>query len=320
MDEPPTPPFGTPQLPAVRPPGPAVRPPAPPGREPVRPHGRETDRGGAPTPPEEPGKGSSRWRWRPRTVRGAVGLALVAAALLLWPFAGWFWVPWLAGLVVLVLVAVLRLDRLLQGWSWHVGALAVVVGLMLKTSPWDWALAGSIGVLLAGLAQLPWWRLAAVGAVLCVVAGIGWGVERHREAQEVAAEQAQAQERSQELNQLSRPGRALPVLLRSIGRGDAGPVCSGVLSDEARASFIAAVRAADCPSAVKAMAAEVVDPAAYGLGRAPSTSAQDVLTVDACHITWAGGAAVGPQLGVLTVGRRAAETTYVVTSFKACTG
>jgi hypothetical protein len=29
---------------------------------------------------------------------------------LLWPFSGWFWIPWLAGLVVLVLVALLRLD------------------------------------------------------------------------------------------------------------------------------------------------------------------------------------------------------------------
>ena len=50
-----------------------------------------------------------------------------------------------------------------------------LVGLMLNTGPWDWALAASLGVLLAGLVQLPWWRLAAVGAVLCLLAGVGWG-------------------------------------------------------------------------------------------------------------------------------------------------
>ena len=44
----------------------------------------------------------------------------------------------------------------------------------------------------------------------------------------------------------------------------------------------------------------------------------DVLTVDACRISWAAGAAPGPQLGVLTVGREGTETTYVVTAFQPC--
>ena len=132
---------------------------------------------------------------------------------------------------------------------------AVVAGLMLKTGPWDWALAASIGVLLAGLVQLPWWRLAAVGAVLCVVAGAGWGVDRYRAAQVTAAQQAQTQAQSYELNQMSRPTRALPVLLRAVGRNDPTPVCSGLMSEAARASFATAAGAPDCPAAVRALAA-----------------------------------------------------------------
>ena len=163
----PPPPSGESGLPAVRPPSPVVRPGD------ARPGVPPPETSGTPEAPETP---AHRWRRLTRTRRGAAGLAILAAALLLWPFAGWFWIPWLAGLVVLVLVALLRLDRLLHGWSWHLGGLAVLVGLMLNTGPWDWALAASLGVLLAGLVQLPWWRLAAVGAVLCLLAGVGLGV------------------------------------------------------------------------------------------------------------------------------------------------
>ena len=168
-------------------------------------------------------------------------MAILAAALLLWPFAGWFWIPWLAGLVVLVLVALLRLDRLLRGWSWHLGGLAVVVGLMLATGPWDWALAASLGVLLAGLVQLPWWRLAAVGAVLCLVAGVGWGVDRYRAAQEKAAQEAQrSQENMSQLGERS-PDRVLPALLEGIGQGDVVGVC-GLLAEPARNRFVQVAR------------------------------------------------------------------------------
>jgi hypothetical protein len=56
----------------------------------------------------------------------------------------------------------------------------------------------------------------------------------------------------------------------------------------------------------------------YARGRAPSTAAGDGLTVDACRLSWPTGAVPGPQLGVLTVGREGAETTYVVTAFRPC--
>src|SRR6476659_3488102 len=105
-------------LPAVRPPSPVAR--TDDGRTPVGPPPGDA------TPPETP---AHRWRRLTRTRKGAAGVAILAAALLLWPFAGWFWIPWLAGLVVLVLIALLRLDRFLKGWAWHVAGLAVVVGL-----------------------------------------------------------------------------------------------------------------------------------------------------------------------------------------------
>ena len=94
---------------------------------------------------------------------------------------------------VLALLAVLRLDRSLRGWAGHVASLTVVAGLMLSSGPWDWALAASLGVLLAGLARLPAWRVAALGGVLCLLAGGGWALDRYRDAQ---AEEALQRQRS----------------------------------------------------------------------------------------------------------------------------
>src|SRR5687768_13444793 len=88
---------------------------------------------GGPAPPPQ----RHSWRRLTRSRRGAAGLAIGAAALLLWPFAGWSPWPWLAGVGALVLLRLLRLDGLLRGWVWHVGGLVVVVGLMiLSENPW----------------------------------------------------------------------------------------------------------------------------------------------------------------------------------------
>jgi hypothetical protein len=307
MDGFPTPPSGESRLPAVRPPGAVARPGIPPAQEPREP-------GPPPRAPRDP----HTWRRLTRTRRGAVGLGIVAAALLLWPFAGWFWIPWLAGLAVLVLIGLLRLDRLLGGWAWHVGGLAVVAGLMLRTGPWDWALAAALGVLLAGLVQLPWWRLAAVGAVLCVLAGVGWGIDRYRDAQAEVAQEAQTSMQNRGQLRVARANLVLQVVLSSVGRGDVGPVCDSLLAEPARAPFAAAVGAPDCATAVHSLATRVDDAAMYARGRAPSAAAGDGLTVDACRLTWPTGAVPGPQLGILTVGREGTETTYVVTAFRPC--
>jgi hypothetical protein len=283
----------------VHPPGPVVRPQV------------------EPDPGAPPGGPHRRWRLT-RTRRGAVGLAIVAAALLLWPFAGWFWIPWLAGLAVLVLIGLLRLDRLLGGWAWHVGGLAVVAGLMLKTGPWDWALAASLGVLLAGLVQLPWWRLAAVGAVLCVLSGVGWGVDRYRDAQEEAARQAQRSAENFGLLGERTPERVLPALLEGIGQADVVGVC-GLLSPQARAAFVRAARASDCRAAVERFHVSLPQVPSLRDLDAPLAPTSNGATVDGCRTVWASAGLGGPGLGVVAVSRTAPPgNTFFIEDFQPC--
>jgi hypothetical protein len=302
----PTPPPGESGLPAVRPPGAVVRP----GDAPVVPQPE------APRPsPETPAR---RWRRLTRTRRGAAGLAILAAALLLWPFSGWFWIPWLAGLVVLVLVALLRLDRLLHGWSWHLGGLAVLVGLMLTTGPWDWALAASLGVLLAGLVQLPWWRLAAVGAVLCLVAGVGWGVDRYRAAQERAAQEAQRSKENLSVLGERSPERVLPALLEGIGQGDAVGVC-GLLAESARNRFVEAAGVPGCTAAVAHFHTALPRVPPLRDLHAPLVGGAGAMTVDACRTVWASSELGGPALGVLQLAQAAPPgATWFISGFEPC--
>lgn len=297
--DPAAPPAGVDRLPAVRPGARAAWPSTRDDRAP-------TDPGSA---------GPSPWRRIVRTPRAAVGLGIGAAAALLWPFAAWSWWPWAAGVGVLVVLRLLRLDRLLRGWVWHVGGLVVVAGLMLSTGPWAWALAVSIGVLLAGLVQLPLWRLAAAGLAMCLVSGTGFGISQHRTAEQVAAQQAQTQAQNRGQLGAPRPAAVLPVLLTTIARGDAGAVCDTLLAPPARAAFAAG--RPDCPAAVRSLAALVVDADAYAEADAPSTRRGAELDVDACRLAWPGPAA-GPQLGRLTIGRADAGPTYVVTAFRPC--
>lgn len=259
------------------------------------------------------------WRRLTRSRRGAAGLAIGAAALLLWPFAGWSPWPWLAGVGALVLLRLLRLDGLLRGWVWHVGGLVVVVGLMiLSADPWAWGLAASIAVLLAGLVQLPWWRLAAVGAVLCAVFGVGYAISQFRTAEEVAAQQAQTQLQNRGQLGAARLDSVLPVLLNSIARGDVGPVCDSLLTDSAQAPFAASVGAPDCASAVRVLSAQVVDRGEYADAKAVIVRrTRDTMVVDACQLRWGGGV-IGPQVGTLTVGRIDDSRTFFVTNFAPC--
>jgi hypothetical protein len=258
------------------------------------------------------------WRRLTRSPRGAAGLVILAAALLLWPFAGLSWIPWLVGLGVLVLIHLVRLDGLLRGWAPHAAGLAVVIGLMMSTGPWAWALALSIGVLLAGLAQLPWWRLAAVGAVLCVISGLGFGISTQQEAAQIAAAEAQTQIRDQGAQGAARPNGVLPVLLNRMAQNVPGPICDNLLSEPARAAFVAAQGATDCVRAVSAVASRVVDRQGYSRADAPTTPNADGMIVDACMMTWRSASPKGPQLGKLTIGRKPGGSTYMVTAFTAC--
>jgi hypothetical protein len=309
MDGFPTPPSGESRLPAVRPPGAVARPGIPPAQEPREP-------GPPPRAPRDP----HTWRRLTRTRRGAVGLGIVAAALLLWPFAGWFWIPWLAGLAVLVLIGLLRLDRLLGGWAWHVGGLAVVAGLMLRTGPWDWALAAALGVLLAGLVQLPWWRLAAVGAVLCVLAAVGWGVDRYRDAQAEAAQEAQRSQENFSLLGERTPERVLPALLEGIGQSDVVGVC-GLLSPQAMTAFVQAAQASDCRGAVERLHAALPHVPQLRDLDAPLVRNGAAVTVNGCRTVWVSDALGGAALGMVDVSQSPPPgRTWFISEFHSCAG
>lgn len=297
MDDPQRPPAGPP---ALRPPGPHLPVPAP-----------------APGDPPPAGR-PPLWKRLTRTRRGAAGLGVVAAALLLWPFAGWSWIPWLAGLVVLVLLAVLRLDRLLRGWTWHVAGLAVVAGLMVSSSPWAWAVAASIGVLVAGLLRLPAWHLAAVGAVLCVASGAALAFSTYETREQAAAAQTARNESDRGLYGAPRPQGVLPILLGRIAADSPGAVCDNLMAAATHAAFAASVGQPDCAAAVRQIATQVTDPGEYADAEAPSVEQGDGIVVDACALTWDGAAPAGPPLGRLTVGRAPNGPTYVVTAFAPC--
>lgn len=308
MDEPPR---SQPRDDASRSGPPAVRPAAPlpavpqPAPEP-------------PPVPEPPPAPRAPWNRLTRTGRGTAGLGIGAAALLLWPFSGWSVIPWAAGLVMLVLLALLRLDRLLRGWSWHVAGLVVVGGLMVSTTPWAWALAASIGVLAAGLLRLPEWRLAAVGAGLCVVSAVAFTLVNVQDQQEAAAAQARTQAESRGLQGARSVNALLPTLLNRIARDSPGAVCDNLLAEPARAPFTASTGQPDCVAAVAAIAAQVVDRNEYAEADVPTRELTDGLVVDACAMTWDTATPAGPQLGELTVGRAPTGPTFVVTAFAAC--
>ncbi|WP_214406027.1 hypothetical protein [Pseudonocardia lacus] len=287
-----------PRLPAVRPDGPA---PPPAG------------------PPPAPGPGP-RFSWKrfTRSPRGAAGLVIIAAALLLWPFSDWSVIPWLAGAGAVILLRLLRLDKLLRNWDLHLAGLVVVAGLMLSTGPWDWALAASIGVLLAGLAQLPWWRLAAIGAVMCLASGIGFAVTRIQE-QQVQAQEAAIENQIGKTNQGARNVDAvLPTILSRIAADSPGAICDNLLSEGALAPFAASVGQPDCPAAVHELASRVTDRNGYSRAEAPTTRRSGGGEVDACAMTWSGGAAPpGPQLGRLSI-TEIAPGRFVVSAFRPC--
>jgi hypothetical protein len=269
-------------------------------------------------PPPSPPPPGPRFDWRrlTRSPRGAAGLAVLAAALLLWPFAGLSWIPWLAGLGALVVLRLLRLDGPLRGWDVPLAGLVVVAGLMLSTGPWAWALAASIGVLLAGLAQLPWWRLAAVGAVLCAIAGVGfgWSLLEDRSARGQLEVQAGNQIRP-ELG-TSRFDTVLPALMNAVADNNPTRFCALLVGD-AESRFAEAFGGPDCASAVTRLASEVRSPGEYGKPVAPITQEAGGWLVDACVTQWASPGA-GPQLGKFRVEQTRVGGAFVVTDFRSC--
>jgi membrane protein YdbS with pleckstrin-like domain len=309
--EPPTPPEPQPGLPATRPVPPPVVPRQPRAGWPPAPQ--------QPQPPQQPApRPRFSWRRLTRSPRGAAGLAIVVAALLLWPFAGWSWIPWLAGLGVVVLLRLLRLDKLLRDWDLHIAGLVVIAGLMLSSGPWSWALAASIGVLLAGLAQLPWWKLAAVGAVMCLVSGVGFGISQYQAEQKAVEQQKQASAENFTLVGERTPQRVLPALLEGIGQGDVPAVC-GILDDAAEQAFVQASRAPDCRAAVAAFKAAAGPAPKFEDLPATTTPVGTSWLTDGCRTVWAQAPLGGPALGRLDIRQSAPPgRTYFIAAFQPC--
>jgi hypothetical protein len=252
----------------------------------------------------------------------------VGAAVLLFGFvavddqARW-WVPVAAGLVVLVLLSLLRLDRLLKGWTWHVAGIAMLAGLVHETAgnPWSWAFAASIGVLVAGLLRLPRWQLAAVGAALCVVSFVGYQFR----AAEVRDEQAQiAQQAGTQMRQgfgYDRPDLVLTKLGEGLTPADPEAVCR-LLDPQAQTQLAQATGAADCSAGVGVAASRVPTGSPTAAPRAstsptPVPPVGSVVAVDGCGTAW--GRAV-PALGIVDVVRtpNTAKATWRVAGFRPC--
>jgi hypothetical protein len=271
-----------------------------------------------PQGPPPPGSGP-RFRWRRflRSPRGAAGVALLAAALLLWPFAGLSWIPWLVGLAALVVLRLLRLDGILRGWDLPLAGLVVVVGLMTSTGPWAWALAGSIGVLLAGLTQLPWWRLAGVGAVLCLISGVGYGISSFQSAELQRQIESHAGDPMRVQLGETRPARVLPAMVHALELNDADPICR-LLTPEAEGQLLGSVQAPDCSTAVEVLngrsaTGPVVDEKTLPQ---PQPTAGG-WTVDGCATAW--GQATGPGIGRVSIAQTAPSVQrYAVTGFSPC--
>lgn len=279
-----------------------------------------------PAPGGGPGQTRPRFDWRrlTRSPRGAALVAVLAAALLLWPFAGFSWIPWLIGIAALVVLRLLRLDGPLRGWDIPLAGLAVVIGLMVSTGPWAWALAASIGVLLAGLAQLPWWRLAAVGAVLCVVGGIGFGLSVHRDRIEQEQIQARAGDQSR-AGIAEESGDIVPTLVLAITQSAPDPdLLCALLTPPAEEQLARGLGVPDCAAAAPALhqpQPPTATPTTAGMPRGadPKQPPPAELTLDACATRWAeaAGAALG-RVQVKLVDPN--ERTYLVTGFAPCEG
>ncbi|MGI5126474.1 hypothetical protein ACQEVB_06615 [Pseudonocardia sp. CA-107938] len=285
---------------------------------------------GSPAPPPDgPGEPPPRAGWGPpeprrtidwrrfvKTPRAAVGAGLVAAFVLLWPFSGFSWIPLLVGFGALLVVRILRFDGLLRGWDIPLAGLVVVIGLMWSTSPWAWALAAGIGVLIAGLLQLPEWKVAVVGLAICVAAATGYGISSYRTDAQIRSDLSQSNDRERAMIGESRPDLVLPAMLKAIALDDADPLCR-ILRDEAERTVVGAVQAPNCDAAVTELHRRVPDPTYKAASLPQPVQIGTEWQVDACATGWA--QAVGRQLGRITIFQTAPDVRrFAVSGFSPC--
>lgn len=260
-------------------------------------------------------------RLRPRTVRGATALGLAGAAVLLLPFLddpGRWWVPVGLGFGTLVLLALLRLDRLLQGWAPHVAGVVLVAALVNGTreNPWAWALALSVGVIVAGALLLPRWTVLAAGVVLLVVSGVGYSFRSAEIRQDQARVDAQAGAQFRTDLGVARPQLALVSLDTGVASPNPARVCR-LVQPAALDQLRAATGAAACEDAVAVLHGRMPAGAQVTVPDRrpdPDVAVGATTAVDACGSAWG---AAAPQLGrvVLT---RTTPATFQVSSFTPC--
>lgn len=260
-------------------------------------------------------------RLRPRTVRGATALGLAGAAVLLLPFLddpGRWWVPVGLGFGTLVLLALLRLDRLLQGWAPHVAGVVLVAALVNGTreNPWAWALALSVGVVVAGALLLPRWTVLAAGVVLLVVSGVGYSFRSAEIRQDQARVDAQAGAQFRTDLGVARPQLALVSLDTGVASPNPARVCR-LVQPAALDQLRAATGAAGCEDAVAVLHGRMPAGAQVTVPDRrpdPEVAVGATTAVDACGSAWG---AAAPQLGrvVLT---RTTTTTFQVSAFTPC--
>lgn len=317
--EPPNRPDPPPNLPAVPSRGPDADAPDPDPWE----SGRRRDPGSSGVPT---------WarRLRPRSVRLAVGLGILGAAVLLYPFAAassqddnyaW-WLPIGLGVGTLALITLFRLDRVMFGWAPHVGGLVLVGTLVWQTStnPWAWGLAVGAGVAVAGLLLLPRWQVLAVGAVLLVVFGVGYQFRSAEITEQRAQMDAQAGEQMRTVLGVPRPQLAVVSLDNGVLDNDQQRVCR-ILQDPAVDQLRAATGAVDCADAVARLhsraAGAGVEATQPDRKADPAVAPGQATTVDACSTLWA--ATAGTGLGrVQLVRTDAPQQRFQVTGFAAC--
>jgi hypothetical protein len=245
---------------------------------------------------------------------------------LLWPFADWSWWPIVAGLGVLVLLYLLRLDRLLFGWAPHLAGLVSAVLLAARSDPWAWGLAAGIAVLGAGLVRLPERRLLLVGGALVLVFGVAYGVVHYRSAEQAHAEQAQAAARQATSVTAIAPELLARVLARGIATGDGRTTCD-LLGAPAGDQLAASVGARGCADAVRALSARISDARAYASPRLPLAALvkrpgaggqPGTATLDGCQASWSSSADPGPALGRYTLRQYQDSDRYLVVGFAPC--
>lgn len=265
-------------------------------------------------------------------------LGTATLALLLTGFAGWYWWPWLWGLIPLVVVVLPGIRRLIDElWGLLAGLLAVALVLSSHVEASAASLAWSLAAAVTAGGVATWRRggivpLVAVGVTVAAViasTAVWWSGENQRDA---AAELQAQLFHEQQVAKLRphRPQGVVTALVEAVAtpaeRADRACI---VFSPEAAREFADAHHAPDCVSALQALSRQVRDFDVYvnqlGLPANAVTYSGPRMsnaTVDACHLEFGNVLSgdmptAGPQLGRLDMVQQYGEG-YLVTDYQPC--